>query len=64
MSDPVEDARQAAWRGAMAVSQNRRNLAASMTITAELSVMRGLLARGLPGGEAEYWTMVETELRK
>lgn len=63
MSD-IEAAKNAAWRAAMAMSQNSRNRAAEATTTAQLKVIRDLLSAKLAGGEAEFWDLVEKELRK
>lgn len=57
-------AREAAWRAALAISGNNRNMASAASRDAQLKIMRQLLARILPGGEMEFWAMVEMELRR
>lgn len=63
MSD-IEAAKNAAWRAAMALSMNQRNLAAAASTAAQLKVIREILSAKLAGGEAEFWDLVERELRK
>lgn len=48
----------------MAVSMNQRNAAAAASTAAQLKVIRELLSAKLGGGEAEFWDLVERELRK
>lgn len=60
----ADEAKLAAWRGALAVSQDHRNVAAAVLHDAELAVLRRLAAAHLPGGEAEYWQLVEQEVRR
>jgi hypothetical protein len=59
-----EEARQAAWRAALAMSQNDRHIAAVLVRNTEFDVLRRLVSAQLPGGEMEYWELVEKELRK
>lgn len=60
----IEEARASAWRAALAVAHDNRNLAASAEIAAQLTIIRRLLGRLVPGGEATFWVLVEEELRK
>jgi len=48
----------------MAISQNSRNKAAEATTAAQIKVIRDLLSAKLAGGEAEFWDLVEKEMRK
>ena len=64
MSEDAKAARDRAWRGALAVAQSRRNMAAALLRDAELTTMRRLICAHVVGGEAEYWRQVEEELRR
>lgn len=60
----IKDARDAAWRAAMAMAQNNRSRASEVEAKAQLVVIRRILGAMLAGGEAEFWAQVEVELRK
>lgn len=61
--DPdIVKARDAAYRAARVVSAGNADLAASVLLGAELSVIRRLVAGALPTGEVGYWQIVEKEL--
>lgn len=62
--DNLATAKAAVWRAAMAIAMNRRNVAAAASTAAQLKVIRDLLSAKLAGGEAEFWDLVEKELRK
>lgn len=59
MSDPVDVAKSNAWFAARSVSCDNREAASVVMRTAELTVLRRLVAAQLAGGEAEYWKLVE-----
>lgn len=61
--DRAEEAADAAWQTALNLSGHDRQVAAALARTAELAVIRRLLAATLPGGLAEYWHLVDQELR-
>ncbi len=58
-----ETAAAAAWQTALNLSGHDRQVAAALARNAELAVIRRLLAATLPGGLAEYWQLVDQELR-
>lgn len=62
--ETVASAHAAAQRAAMALSHNNRNLANAAETRAQLTVVRRILGNMLPGGEAEFWQLVEKELRR
>lgn len=61
---PTDEARRSVRRAALALSKNQRHLAEQVETAAQLTVIRRLLSAQLPGGEAEFWQLVEVELRK
>lgn len=64
MNEDVKAARDRAWRSALAVGENRRNMAAALLRDAELTTMRRLICAHVVGGEVEYWRQVEEELKR
>lgn len=58
----MSDAEAKAWRAARSLAGHDGEAATAITRRAELAVLRRLLAQQLPGGEAEYWGLVEREL--
>lgn len=63
-TSPAEDAKNAALRAALAVARQSRGMAAELMRNSEIRVLRDILSATLAGGEAEYWTRVEAELRR
>ena len=59
----IDEAKQAAWRAALAISRDHRNVAATTFRLAEMTVIRQQIASMMPGGERRYWELVEQELR-
>lgn len=57
-------ARDAAWRAALAISGNSRTMASAASRDAQMKILRQVVSRVLPGGETEFWAMVEMELRR
>lgn len=63
-ADEASDrARATSWRHALNLAGGDRQVAAALSKTAELDVIRRLVSATLPGGEAEYWQLVDKELR-
>lgn len=63
--DPdIVKSRDAAYRAARVVSAGNADLAASVLLGAELSIIRRLVAASLPTGEVGYWQIVEKELAR
>jgi hypothetical protein len=60
----IDAAKRAAWRAALTLAKDHRNVAAAVHDRAELAVLRRVVSRLLPDGEAGYWRLVEEELRK
>lgn len=58
-------AKDRAWCAARTLARKEDRLVASAIImAAERDVIRRLLCAQLPGGEAEYWALVEQELKR
>lgn len=57
-------ARAVTWGEAMRLTAGDQQLASALARTAELSVLRRLVAAQLPGGEVEYWKLVAEELKR
>lgn len=60
----VYSARDAAFQTALRVAGGSRDLAVGIRDGAELTVIRRLCCARLPGGEAEFWRLVEQELKR
>ncbi|HEX6052758.1 MAG TPA: hypothetical protein VFZ21_26010 [Gemmatimonadaceae bacterium] len=58
-----ERARATSWRTALSMTGGDRQAASVISKTAELDVIRRLVSATLPGGEAEFWQLVDKELR-
>ncbi len=58
-----DTAAETAWRTALNLAGHDRQTAAALARNAELAVIRRLIAATLPGGLAEYWQLVDQELR-
>jgi hypothetical protein len=61
----AEYAKKRAWGTARSLAPDEdRMVAAALLMAAERDVLRRLLCAQLPGGEAEYWALVEQELKR
>lgn len=58
-----DTAAETAWQTALNLSGHDRQVAAALSRNAELAVIRRLQPAALPGGLAEYWQLVDQELR-
>lgn len=64
MSDAIEKAKTDAFRAAFTLARRDPNLAGIVHDRCELAVLRRLVSKQLPGGEVEYWRLVEEEIRR
>lgn len=61
----IDAAKDSAWRAARGLApEEDRMVASAIIMAAERDVLRRLLCAQLPGGEAEYWALVEQELKR
>lgn len=60
-----DDAKEQAWRTARGLApEEDRMVASALIMAAERDVLRRLLCAQLPGGESQYWALVEQELKR
>jgi len=64
VSDAIEKAKLAAWRAAYDLARGDRSVAGLVQDRCELAVLRRLVSKHLPNGEAGYWQLVEEEIQK
>jgi len=66
MSDPIRDAKQAAYNAACAqwAGSTPREVIAKAFSEAQMTVMRTLLSRLLADGEVGFWRLVELEVMR
>lgn len=63
--DNAEAAADRAWRTARTLAPDEDRLVASaILMAAERDVLRRLVCAQLPGGEVEYWALVEQEVKR
>ena len=60
----IEDARSAAWEAVTEMSALTGSPSHEVESRAQLTVIRRVLGSMMPGGEAEFWQLVEKELRR
>lgn len=62
MTDSIDKAKTAAYRAARDLTHSDPALTHNLVRSVELTILRRLVSKQLPGGEAEFWRLVEEEI--